>query len=239
MTWSLLARDDSGALGLAIASRFLAVGALCPHGRGGIGVLSTQALVNPLYGPVGIDAMARGDEPPAIVATLTAGDPGQASRQLHMIDSKGRIGAHTGSACIGWCGHIAGDGWSVAGNMLAGRDVIARTAETYESSRHLPFAERLIAAMKAGEAAGGDKRGKQGAALKVWTTESYAMVDLRVDDHEDPLSELDRLHAISLERFQPFAECLPTKANPGGITDRAQIEAHVEAFQRSRAKRPV
>ena len=239
MTWSLLARDDSGAFGIAIASRFLAVGALCPHGRGGIGVLSTQALVNPLYGPAGIDAMSLGEEPSAIVATLTAGDPGQASRQLHMIDARGRIGAHTGGACIDWCGHIAGDGWSVAGNMLAGRDVIARTADTYETSRHLPFAERLIAAMKAGEAAGGDKRGKQGAALKIWSTESYAVVDLRVDDHHDPLAELQRLHAISLERFQPFVECLPTKANPGGITDRAQIDAHVEAFQRSRSRRPV
>ena len=123
--------------------------------------------------------------------------------------------------------------------MLTGRDVIARTADTYETSRHLPFAERLIAAMKAGDAAGGDKRGKQGAALKIWTTESYAVVDLRVDDHNDPLAELERLHAVSLERFQPFVECLPTKANPGGITDRARIDAHVEAFQRSRSRRPV
>ena len=246
MTWSILALDDSGALGVAIASRFFAVGALCLHGRGGVGVLSTQALVNPLYGPRGIDAMARGDDPSSIVAALTAADPGQASRQLHMLDANGRVGAHTGGGCVDWCGHIcgrsAGDRWSVAGNMLAGSSVIERTAEAYENHcqrRNLPFADRLIAAMKAGEASGGDKRGKQGAALRIWTTEEYPAIDIRVDDHDDPLAELDRLHRKCLERFQPFIECLPSRANAAGITDRAQIDAHVEAFQRSRAERRI
>ncbi len=239
MTWSILALDDSGALGIAIASRFFAVGALCPHGRGGVGVLSTQALVNPLYGPRGIDAMTRGDDPASIVAALTAADPGQASRQLHLIDAHGRIASHTGSNCVEWCGSIAGNGWSVAGNMLAGPEVIQRTAHAYEANRGRPLAEALIAAMKAGEAAGGDKRGKQGAALKIWTTEEYPAIDIRVDDHDDPLGELGRLHLKCLERFQPFIECLPTSASPGGVIDRARIDAHVEAFQRSRAQRRV
>lgn len=239
MTWSILALDGSGALGIGIASRFFAVGALCPHGRGGIGVLSTQALVNPLYGRRGVDAMASGDEPSSIVAALAASDPGRRSRQLHMIDARGRVGAHTGDACVEWCGHIAGDGWSVAGNMLAGPGVIEQTAQAYVDHRNLPFAERLIAAMKAGEAAGGDKRGKQGAALRIWTTEEYPAIDIRVDDHADPLAELERLHRKSLERFQPFIECLPSRQNPAGITDRARIDAHVEAFQRTRGERLI
>lgn len=239
MTWSLIALDDSGALGIAIASRFFAVGALCPYGRGGAGAVSTQALVNPLYGPRAIDAMAGGAEPAAIVGDLIARDPGAASRQVHMIDARGRIAAHTGASCIDWCGHIAGSGWSVAGNMLAGPEVIERTAATYVEQRDRPLAERLIAAMKAGEAAGGDKRGKQGAALRIWTTEEYPAIDIRVDDHIDPLQELSRLHAICLERFQPFIECLPTRANPAGITDRTLIDAHVDAFHRSRATRPI
>ena len=237
MTWSLLALDTTGARGIAIASRFCAVGALCPHGRGGTGALSTQALVNPLYGPSGLDAMARGINPSSIAADLIASDPGAASRQLHLIDARGRVASHTGSACIDWCGHLTGECWSVAGNMLAGAEVIEETARAYVEHRGLPFAERLLAAMDAGEAAGGDKRGRQGAALKIWTTEDYPALDLRVDDHDDPLGELRRLHNKSLERFQPFIQCLPSRSNPAGLTDRAAIEAHVEAFHRVRGER--
>ena len=237
MTWSLLALDGSGALGIAIASRAFAVGALCPYGRGGACVLSTQALANPLYGPPGIEAMAHGVEPATIIGELIALDPGEATRQVHLIDARGRVAAHTGTACIDWCGHLAGDGWSVAGNMLAGPQVLEQTTRAFTGNASLPFAERLLAAMQAGEAAGGDKRGKQGAALRIWTTEDYPALDIRVDDHDDPLAELRRLYDKSLERSQPFIECLPTRANPAGITDRAQIEAHVEAFQRARAPR--
>ena len=234
MTWSLLVQDASGAFGLAVASRFFAVGALCLHGRGGIGALSTQALVNPLYGTEGVERMAAGENPTSIVAALTAADPGAAHRQLHLIDAQGRIGAHTGASCIDWCGHLAGDGWSVAGNMHAGPQVLERTAATYAEHAKRPLAERLLGAMEAGEAAGGDKRGRQGAALRIYTTETYPALDLRVDDHENPLAELRRLHDKSLERFQPFVQCLPRRANPAGTTDRAQIEARVEQFHRDR-----
>ena len=154
-----------------------------------------------------------------------------------MIDTEGNIAAHTGVECIEWCGQIVGEGFSVAGNMLAGPQVIEDTAQFYDAARDLPFAERLIAAMEAGEAVGGDKRGKQSIALLVCTTEAYPALDLRVDDHEDPLSELHRLYVKSLERFQPFVACLPSRARPAGITDRATIEAEVQHFQATRRER--
>lgn len=141
------------------------------------------------------------------------------------------MAAHTGSECIGWCGHILEEGFSVAGNMLAGPGVLEETRKSYKTNKRLPFAERLLAAMDAGEAAGGDKRGRQGAALRIHTTEDYPFLDLRVDDHEEPLKELRRLYEKSLERFQPFAACLPSKARPAGITDRAVIEEEVARFQ--------
>ena len=228
MTWSIVARHPNGALGVAVASRFFAVGALCPHARSGAGALSTQALMNPGYGPEGLDLLAQGHHALHVVEALVAADPGRESRQVHAVDAQGRIAAHTGSRCIEWCGQLAGEGFSVAGNMLAGSQVLEQTARAYTAHAQLEFAERLIVAMEAGEAAGGDKRGKQAAALKIVTTESYPVLDLRVDDHEEPLAELRRLHAKSLERYQPFVACLPTRANPAGITDRAAIEREIE-----------
>ena len=237
MTWSLIAHDASGAFGVAVASRFFAVGALCPHAAADVGAVATQALVNPLYAPAALEAMARHVDPVEIVRALIGGDAGRDHRQLHLIDRAGRIGAHTGTACVDWCGHLAGRAFSVAGNMLAGPQVVADTAAAFERDAALPFAERLIAAMEAGEAAGGDKRGKQAAALIVYTTESYASLDLRVDDHAEPLVELRRLYEKSLERFQPFVACLPRAGDPVGITDRTVIEAEIERFHAARARR--
>jgi uncharacterized Ntn-hydrolase superfamily protein len=232
MTWSIVARGPAGEFGVAIASRFFAVGMLCPHARSGVGALSTQALVNPHYGPKGLDLLERGLAPSSVIQKLLSEDEGQPHRQLHMIDAQGRIAAHTGSACIDWCGHLAGEGFSVAGNMLTGPEVLERTSEIFKREFRLPFAERLIAALAAGEAAGGDKRGKQAAALLIYGTEDYPLLDLRVDDHEEPIAELRRLYAKSRERFQPFATCLPSRARPAGITDRAVIEATVQKFSK-------
>lgn len=236
MTWSIVARDSSGALGVIVASRFFAVGALCPHAHSGVGALCTQALVNPLYGPRGLTLLAQGNAPADVVRTLTLADAGRDHRQLHLIDTEGNVAAHTGVECIDWCGQIAGDGFSVAGNMLTGPEVIEQTAQVYDAGRDLPFAERLIAAMQAGEAAGGDKRGKQAVALLLCTTEAYPALDLRVDDHADPLGELNRLYVKSLERFQPFVACLPSRARPAGITDRSAIEAEIQRFSAARAR---
>jgi uncharacterized Ntn-hydrolase superfamily protein len=236
MTWSIVARDGSDALGVIVASRFFAVGSLCPHAISGIGALSTQALVNPLYGLRGLTRLAQGMAPTDVVRSLIYPDAGRDHRQVHLIDAEGNIAAHTGVECVEWCGHITGDGFSVAGNMLAGPQVIEDTAQFYDAGRDLPFAERLIAAMQAGEAAGGDKRGKQAVALRICTTEAYPALDLRVDDHPDPLAELNRLYIKSLERFQPFVTCLPSRARPAGITDRATIEGEIQRFQAERTR---
>jgi uncharacterized Ntn-hydrolase superfamily protein len=230
MTWSIVARDVSGALGVAVASKFFAVGALCPAVRAGKGALSTQALVNPLYALDALVGLDAGLAPAEILQRLLAADAGREVRQFHLIDAQGRVAAHTGTACIEWCGHRSGEGYSVAGNMLAGPRVLEETARAFEAGRGLTFAERLMAAMDAGEAAGGDKRGKQGAALLIHTTEDYPFLDLRVDDHPDPLGELRRLHRVSLERFQPFVSCLATRARPAGVIDRPQIEAEIARF---------
>jgi uncharacterized Ntn-hydrolase superfamily protein len=237
MTWSIVARDHTGAFGVAIASKFFAVGVLCPYARSGVGALSTQALVNPLYGARALELMAQGVAAADVVHTLTDADEGREHRQLHMIDAQGRIAAHTGSACIDWCGHLEGDGYSVAGNLLAGPQVIRDTAAAYQTGAELPFAERLIAALDAGDAAGGDKRGKQAAALLIHGVEDYPLLSLRVDDHENPLAELRRLLEKSLERYQPFVGCLPGRTRPAGITDRALIEAAIERFTAARATR--
>lgn len=228
MTWSIVARDEGGAaFGVAIASKFFSVGALCPHARSGVGALATQALVNPTYGRRGLDLLEQGIAAAEVVKSLTAPDEGRDHRQVHVIDSRGRIAAHTGSACIDWCGHVAGGGFSVAGNMLAGPRVVEDTATAYADSRARPFAERLLLALAAGQAAGGDKRGQQAAALLIVTAEDYPALDLRVDDHAAPLVELRRLYDTSRERFQPFLACLPSRARPAGVTDRAEIEASI------------
>jgi len=237
MTWSIVARDRSGTFGVTVASRFFAVGALCPYARSDVGALATQALVNPGYGPAGLDRLARGDSPQQVVDALVADDEGREHRQVHLIDARGRTAAYTGAQCIGWCGHFTADGLSVAGNMLAGERVLTDTVEAFLEHDRLPLAERLMVAMEAGEAAGGDKRGKQAAALRIVTTESYPLLDLRVDDHPDPLVELRRLYDVSLERFQAFVSCLPSRARPAGITDRALIEREVERLRTARAAR--
>ena len=230
MTWSILARDAQGAFGVAIASRFFAVGALCVHTRRGVGALATQALMNPLYGPAGLDLLSAGRSPAEVVSTLTAADAGREQRQLHVLPATGQPVAHTGTGCIDWCGHQVFDDFSVAGNMLAGPQVIAATAQAYLDGEGLPLAERLLAAMAAGEAAGGDKRGKQAAALRIHADEDYPQLDLRVDDHDQPIVELQRLYAKSLERYQPFIACLAGRHDGVGLTDRAEIEARIARF---------
>ncbi len=230
MTWSIIARDPpTGQIGIAVATKFFAVGALVPHIAPMVGGVATQALVNPYYGIDGVKLLREGKAPRDIIATLIAADDGCESRQLHIMDANGRIAAHTGRECVDWCGHVEGGGFSIAGNMLAGRQVLDDTAAAYVANEKQPFARRLIAAMKAGEAAGGDKRGRQSAALRIHGGEEWSNLDLRVDDHSDPLAELERLEAVSRERWVHFRAFLPTRTNPAGVTDRATIDASVQA----------
>ncbi|WFU61910.1 DUF1028 domain-containing protein [Bradyrhizobium brasilense] len=235
MTWSIIARDSAtGQLGIAVATRFFAVGALVPHIAPAIGAVATQALVNPYYGIDGLALLRSGDSPHEVIAALIAPDSGRESRQLHVMDARGRIAAHSGKDCVDWFGHIAGDGFSIAGNMLAGPAVLEETARVYAANEKLPFAERLIKAMFAGEAAGGDKRGKQSAALLIHGAEEWPLLDLRVDDHADPLRELERLEAVSREHWVPFRSFMPTRDNPAGTSDRATIDAGIAAATTSR-----
>jgi uncharacterized Ntn-hydrolase superfamily protein len=230
MTWSIIARDHAtGQFGIAVATRFFAVGSRVPYIAAGIGAIATQALVNPYYGIDGVRLLREGRKPRDIVDTLIAADAGYQSRQLHIMDASGFIAAHTGSECVDWCGHIEGKGLSIAGNMLAGARVLDDTAKAYIGGETLPFAQRLIAAMRSGEAAGGDKRGKQSAALLIYGNEEWSALDLRVDDHSDPLAELARLEQVSRERWVHFRKYLPSRKNPAGITDRKIIDAGVEA----------
>jgi uncharacterized Ntn-hydrolase superfamily protein len=229
MTWSILARDPAtGALGAAVATRFFAVGALAIHVEGGVAALATQALINPMYAVHGMPRLRAGEAPEAVVAALLASDAGREHRQIHVLDASGRIAAHTGTACVDWCGSVRGIDVSVAGNMLAGPDVVARTLASFEEALG-SMSERLLAALEAGEAAGGDKRGKQSAALKVCTRDPYPDLDIRADDHPDPLAELRRLHAVSQERFVAFRRFLAGVDSPCGVFDRDVIDAAIAA----------
>ncbi len=237
MTYSIVARDPAtGQLGIAAASRFFAVGSLVPHIRGGRCAVATQAFVNPLWGLEGADRMTQGEAAPDILADLVARDEGQAQRQAHMIDKEGRQAAHTGVECIDWCGHVIGDGVSVAGNMLAGEQVITDTLAAYQAHPELAFADRLLTAMEAGEAAGGDKRGKQSAALRIHRSEDFPWLDLRADDHPDPLAELRRLFDVAQERYLHIAEVMPTSDKFSGLTDRAPLDAAIAAEEERRKR---
>src|SRR5215470_13928434 len=230
MTWSIIARDSAtGRFGIAAASRFFAVGVRLPFIASGVGAVATQALVNSLYGPDGLRLLRTGHSAPDVVRSLIAADAGRDHRQVHVMDNSGRVAAYTGSACVDWCGHLTGEGWSAAGNFLAGAAVLEDTIEAFLENVGLSFERRLIAAMLAGEAAGGDKRGKQSAVLKIYGEEEWPDLDLRVDDHSDPLAELERLEAVSRERFVHFTRCLPGREDPFGLIDREMIEKRIAA----------
>jgi uncharacterized Ntn-hydrolase superfamily protein len=229
MTWSIIAHDRvSGWFGIGIATRFFAVGALCPLAGAGVGAVCSQALPNPALRQRALALLCEGIAAPAAVAMVMAMDVGRDHRQLHLVDRHGRTAAFTGGACIDWCGHRAAESVSVAGNMLAGAAVVEATLETWLATTELPLVERLLAALDAGEAAGGDKRGRQSAALLVQGHEPYSRLDMRVDDHPTPLEELRRLYAVAKERFIPFSHALPTAPRPFGLTDRDALEPYIE-----------
>ncbi|GGK41777.1 DUF1028 domain-containing protein [Salinarimonas ramus] len=230
MTWSIVARDpQTGAIGIAVASRFFAVGARVPFIAPGVGAVATQALINPLYGPKGLDLLRDGASAAEVVAALVADDTGRDHRQVQVMDAQGRFAAHTGAACVDWCGSLSDEICGLAGNMLAGPQVLEETARAYRENADLPFPRRLLVAMAAGEAAGGDKRGKQSAGLLIHTSEDWPDLDIRVDDHPEPIAELARLERVSRERWTHFKRYLATREDPVGITDRARIDAEIAA----------
>jgi uncharacterized Ntn-hydrolase superfamily protein len=230
MTWSIIARDvETGMVGLAVSTCAFAVGARVPSIETGVGVVASQSFVNPFYGPQALALLKQGASAQEAVDAITKADEGRSQRQVHIMDNQFRFAAFTGDGCVDWCGHLVRDTFSVAGNMLAGPQVIEHTADFYAAHPDLPFAQRLLLALKAGEDAGGDKRGKQSAALLIHDQEDYAYLDIRVDDHADPLAELMRVEEKSRGRYMHYRKFMPSKASPFGIIDRQELEGLIAA----------
>ncbi len=210
---------------MAVATKAFAVGASCPFVRSGVGAVSTQSMTNRYLGPAILDAMARGLDPKAAIEGALAGDGGRGIRQVHAVDRHGRTAAWTGENCVEWCGSVSSGGISVAGNMLANAAVVQATLDAWKSHPGDLMPDRLMLAMEAGEAAGGDRRGRQSAAMVMVTTEDFPDLNLRVDDHAMPLDELRRL--VGLWKTEGVARLgqAPSKANPSGLTDLDAIEA--------------
>jgi uncharacterized Ntn-hydrolase superfamily protein len=230
MTWSIVACDKaSGQLGVAVATKFFASGAIVPFVATKVGAIATQALVNPYYGIDGLQLLRKGLSPGETIEALKSRDGGHAHRQVQIVDAAGRVAAYTGKCCLPWSCHRLGQAFSVAGNMLAGECVVDAAFKAYIQNYGLSFARRLIASMQAGEAAGGDKRGKQSAALIIMGDNEWPVLDLRVDDHQSPLSELGRLERVSEQEWTRYRPFVPTRANPTGVTDHDLIDMAVGA----------
>lgn len=195
MTFSMVARcPKTQALGVCVSTAVTAVGSRVPHVEAGVGAIATQANTNVLYGIKGLELLKKGFSPQAILETLLEKDPEKESRQVIMIDKDGRTVAFTGKETIEWTGHLIGDDYVVAGNMLVGGKVIEAMAQTFESSEG-ELAERLLRALEAGQKAGGDKRGRMSTALLVASQQrgTGSILDLRVDENRDPVRELRRI----------------------------------------------
>lgn len=230
MTWSIVAHDpETGAFAVAVTTCAFAVGAACPFVRSGVGAVSTQSMTNRYLGPVVLDGMERGLSPAVAIESALVGDEGRGLRQIHAVDRHGRSAAYTGGNCVEWCGDVTSAHVSFAGNMLAGPAVLADTYAAFVTNSNLVLAERMLAALDAGEAAGGDKRGRQSAALVLTTTEDFPDLSLRVDDHPLPLVELRRLYGVWLRDRAPGLRDQPSRARPAGLTDLDTIEARWQA----------
>jgi uncharacterized Ntn-hydrolase superfamily protein len=230
VTFSIIARDEpTGRIGAAVASKFLAVGARNMSVRTGVGAIMSQALFNPYYAPRGLALLAAGASAADVIRLLTAADEGRHLRQVHVLDRHGLFAAHTGTECQPWCGHLCKPTFSVAGNTLAGAGVLDAIAISYEAAAEMPFARRLIVAMQAGESAGGDSRGRQSAALVIHDHEDYSLLDLRADDHADPLAEIARLEELARQSWVHFRRVLPSASNPNGVLEGPEIGAKIAA----------
>ena len=207
-TFSIVARDPAtGELGVAVQSKFIAVGSVVPYAEAGVGAIATQALGNTRYGPVGLRLLKDGKTAREAVRLMTEADPVRERRQLGIITPDGNASIHTGKKCIAWAGGLTGPDYAVQGNLLAGPQVTQAMAKAFEDANGT-LAERMIESLRAGQKAGGDKRGRQSAALLVVRKEwGYARLndrfrDLRVDDHPTPIEELERIYRIHRKVFR-------------------------------------
>jgi uncharacterized Ntn-hydrolase superfamily protein len=202
-TYSIVACDlEEGLWGVAVQSKFLAVGSIVPWAVPQVGAIATQAYANPRYGPDGLELLREGLSAEQVVERLTGADDGREHRQLGVVDREGASASFTGNECHEWAGGRTGAGYAAQGNILVSRDTVDALGDTFESSSEQPFADRLLDCLDAAQAAGGDSRGQQSASLLVVQKEggyaklSDSVVDLRVDDHERPLEELRRLYDL-------------------------------------------
>ena len=208
-TFSIVAYDpETGELGVAVQSKFLAVGSAVPWARANVGAVATQSYANTSYGPEGLRLLAQGLSPEEAIERLTSADPDRELRQVGIVDAKGQAAAFTGEKCLPWAGHIVGEGFACQGNILASGRVVEAMAEAFSKTRGT-LAERLLAALFAAQAAGGDRRGQQSAALLVVKEKggyggfNDRYIDLRVDDHPRPIEELKRLYELHRLYFAP------------------------------------
>jgi uncharacterized Ntn-hydrolase superfamily protein len=207
-TYSIVASDlEAARWGVAVQSRFLAVGSVVPWAEPFAGAIATQSYANPRYGPDGLALLREGRSAADVVEALTAADPGRAERQVGVVDGAGRAATFTGEGCQEWAGGRTGAGYAAQGNILVSEATVDALAATFESNSHLELPERLIECLAAAQAAGGDRRGQQSASLLVvekdggYANLSDTLVDLRVDDHERPIAELRRLYELHTELF--------------------------------------
>jgi uncharacterized Ntn-hydrolase superfamily protein len=207
-TYSMVACDlDAGQWGVAVQSKFLAVGSVVPWAEPHVGAIATQSYANPRYGPDGLALLRQGRSAAEVVAALTTADDGRAERQVGIVDGHGRAATFTGEACHDWAGGRTGEGYAAQGNILVSEETVDALAMTFEQNGHLSLAERLIECLAAAQAAGGDRRGQQSASLLVvekdagYANLSDLVVDLRVDDHVHPIAELRRLFGLHNELF--------------------------------------
>ncbi len=220
MTISIVARcARTGQLGVAAATAVPAVGKLLAHAAARTGAIATQARVNPYLGVDGLALLRDHRCAEDVLSILRRADPRIESRQLAVIDSAGRTANFTGQECIAWAGALAGDNFSVQGNRLAGQQVLVAAAEAFAIRGRQPLAERLLEALCAAQQAGGDKHEEESASIYVVDEEDYPLWDIRVDQHEDPLRELRRLHDVFRERLLPEILRMPTRKNPAGETE--------------------
>ena len=216
-TFSIVGRcTRTGQLGVAVATAAPGVGAYCPFARAGAGAVSSQSWCNPYLAYDGLDLMEKGMSAEEVCDKLLAEDPGRETRQIGYVDTNGGSAAFTGKECADWNGHVTGPNFASQGNLLVGGETVNAMAETFQKFEALDLAERLIAALEAGQAAGGDARGKQSASVLVVHTERYPLVDLRVDEHRHPIIELRRVYVVAKYQILPFVAQAPTRDNPLG-----------------------
>lgn len=204
MTFSIAARcPRTGALGVATSSKALAAGGGVPYCRAGVGAIASQSFSNPYLGIDGLALLEQGLPAERTLERVIETDAGRDLRQLAIVDKNGRVAAYTGERCIDWAGHVLGGGYVGLGNILTGEDVVKAMAIAFEASTGEELPERLMRAIEAGQDAGGDRRGRQSAGIRVVRTEEYPYCDLRVDDHPEPVAELRRVLTI-FQRIEPF-----------------------------------